>query len=205
MKFTTPNIISMVRVVIAPIFLVLMIRGNPEEIKIAAWLFIIGALSDYFDGWLARRYNEVTSLGKFLDPLADKVLTVSAFGAFYMIDIIPLWMLIIIALRDIASTLLRVLADNINRPVITSGPAKAKTFLQMTFIIYILILLYIYNSGLIAQDLRLVHNLIYSELTFYLAMIITSFTMWTLLDYFINNKVIFKHYLGIGNRINNHN
>jgi CDP-diacylglycerol---glycerol-3-phosphate 3-phosphatidyltransferase len=196
MIMTGPNIISLVRVVIAPIFLVLMLSGNPEEIKVAAWLFVIGALSDYFDGWLARRYNEVTSLGKFLDPLADKILTIAAFTSFYLIDLIPLWMLLVIAVRDIASTVLRVLADNIDKPVVTSNPAKAKTFLQMTFIIYILILLYIINSGLIAKDVAIVMDLMYSDLTYYTALIITSFTMWTLIDYFFNNKVIFSHYFG---------
>ena len=92
MKFTWANIVTLLRLFLAPVFLVIVLMGNGEHLVMALFVFAIAALTDWFDGILARRYGEVTPHGAFLDPLADKVLTTSAFVALYMYDVVPLWM-----------------------------------------------------------------------------------------------------------------
>lgn len=180
MKYNLPNMVSLSRIVISPFFLMLLISGDKFKIKISVILFIVGAITDYLDGWLARKYHQVSSWGKFFDPLADKVLTTSAFVAFVIMGIIPGWMVSVIILRDLATTWLRKIGEKRGKPVDTSRSAKTKTFLQMGFIAYIL--------SLLAFDLT---NVLYSDFTYWFMFVLTGYTVWTLVEYLTNNKAIF--------------
>ena len=182
MKRKIPNILSLLRVLIAPVFFVLFISGDIEKIVWATLLFFVGGVTDYLDGWLARKMKATSSWGRFVDPLADKFLTTGAFFGFVYASIIPMWMVVIIIVRDFATTFLRVIAKS-EKPVKTSYPAKAKTFLQMAFISAILILL---SSQYFSQDNALKAQLIgwvYSDLTYYVMLGITLISIWTLIDY----------------------
>ena len=79
--------------------------------QVSIVIYIVAALSDWYDGWLARKFNYITSWGKFWDQHADKILTSFAFISFAIVDLIPLWMVLIIVGRDLLVTLLRVYAD----------------------------------------------------------------------------------------------
>jgi CDP-diacylglycerol---glycerol-3-phosphate 3-phosphatidyltransferase len=183
--------ITLLRVVIAPVFYMLVTSVKPFSIRIACYLFVLGAITDYLDGWFARRYEETTNWGIFFDPLADKILTTAAFLAFANLGIISWWMVIVIFIRDIGTTVMRIYADSKSTILVTLVSAKWKTFFQLLFIIYILILFYLKNSnfGFKASSLD---SMIYSDLTHYLMLGLTLLTIWTALEYLFHNRILFK-------------
>ena len=93
-----PNLLTASRIALLPLFLYLLIDGRLE---MAAVFFLIGSASDALDGFIARRFNQVTELGKRLDPLADKLFILSSFTALYLIGMLPLWLLIISFIKEI--------------------------------------------------------------------------------------------------------
>lgn len=202
MSLTVPNIISLLRIIIAPVYLLLIISGNPEYVRLAVFLFIMGAFSDYVDGWIARKFGVTTRLGKFVDPLADKILTLAAFISFVRLEIIPLWMVLVIIFRDFGTTILRVYADSRQFNIKTLFSAKAKTFLQMLFIILILIFLYLKNSDLAHIDAKLMDSVIYSEYVWGAMFFITIVTIATAIEYLIRNRKLFSSKAGRNGKTN---
>lgn len=191
MKFTLANIITLSRLFIAPIFLVCILSDSPLTVTAAIVLFILGAGTDWLDGFLARRYGEVTDHGIFLDPLADKVLTTSAFVALFLLDVMPLWMVIVIIVRDFGTTAMRSIADDRGSIMQTSYAAKVKTFLQMGFIIYALILYWLVVAGPGEEIRRTAHQTLYSTVTYYIEFGITLLTIYTAVMYIFTNRHLF--------------
>lgn len=192
MKFTLANIITLSRLFIAPIFLVCILSDSPSAVTAAIVLFIVGAATDWLDGFLARRYGEVTDHGVFLDPLADKVLTTSAFVALFLIDVMPLWMVIVIVVRDFGTTAMRSIADDRGTIMQTSYAAKVKTFLQMGFIIYALVLYWLVVAGPNDATRMTFHQTLYSNVTYYIELGITLLTIYTAIMYVFSNRHLFS-------------
>lgn len=142
-----PNVLTVGRILVAPISLYLLWRGGFWEQFTGTVLFILAAITDWLDGRLARQYGVGSRLGQFLDPLADKVLVLGAFLLVPFLDPIgaglkvPVgawlpWLAIgAIAARDVAVTLLRTLYERQGRSLRTSTSAKWKTAWQLTFLI----------------------------------------------------------------------
>jgi len=193
MKLNVANIFSMLRIVISPVFFVLLISGNDTGIIIASILYLIAALTDFFDGWFARKYHEVTMTGKFIDPLADKFLTSFAFIAFSILDIVPWWMTIIIILRDTMTTIMRVLSGNGKLVIKTSWPAKTKTFIQMVFIAIVIFLLFLLAVIEENSIKTIIIDIIYSDITYLIMFGITVLTIWTAVEYIMQNKSYFNN------------
>lgn len=135
-----PNQLTILRIILTPVFLFLFLSEVPLLKQISLAIFIIAAFTDWYDGWLARKFNYITSWGKFWDPLADKILTSAAFIGFVILKIIPLWMVIIVLARDFLVTGLRAYADYKDQSFPTSYYAKWKTLLQMVFLYYLLLI-----------------------------------------------------------------
>ncbi len=136
-----PNALTISRIVFAPIFVILLFQKGVWPTYMATLFFLLAGLSDYWDGYLARKRGEVTKLGRFLDPLADKILTSASFISFACMHIINAWMVYVMIAREVVVTALRVYAIRRRRPLVTSRLAKWKTSLQMTVIFAILVLL----------------------------------------------------------------
>lgn len=136
-----PNFLTMVRIVLAPVFMALVIVDDVWAKFWAMILFIVAALTDLFDGYYARKYDISTSFGKFFDPLADKILISLAFIAFVVLGYVQMWMVLLIILREFLITGLRTLAAYRGALITPSLPAKIKTFLQMTSITVILLVI----------------------------------------------------------------
>jgi len=136
-----PNFLTMVRIVLAPIFMALFIVDNAWAKFWAMIIFVVAALTDLFDGYYARKYGISTSFGKFFDPLADKILTSLAFIAFVALGYVQMWMVLLIILREFLITGLRTIAAYRGVLITPSWSAKAKTFLQMTSITVILLVI----------------------------------------------------------------
>src|SRR5262249_35852885 len=135
-----PNKLTISRFVLTIAFLGVMVSQVPYHQTIALVLFIAGGISDFLDGYIARRDKLITNFGILMDPLADKIMVCSAFIAFVGLDLIPAWMVVIIVSRELAITGLRLLAATKNVVLAAEGYGKHKTVSQIVAIISILIL-----------------------------------------------------------------
>jgi len=134
-----PNILSLARIILTPLFIILLFADFKMAKVFALLVFAIAAITDAYDGYLARKYNQITPEGKFLDPLADKILVLSAFISFAFINIIDFWMVGIIIFRDLFVTGLRFIMSSRGFEFVTSKLSKYKTAFQLTIIILTLI------------------------------------------------------------------
>ena len=125
-----PLFLSLLRIFLTPVFIVLFIQGGIYS-YVAVVVFTCAALTDYFDGYFARKYNVTTSYGMFLDPLADKVFVLSSFALFWNYDFIATWMMVVILVREILITALRIVAEYSGKHVTTLWHGKYKTTFQM--------------------------------------------------------------------------
>jgi len=142
--FTIPNLLTLMRLAIIPFFLYFIFEENPKSRLVAIILFIIAAISDFLDGYLARKLSQDSKFGRFMDPLADKMLVIATLLAFTMLDNqISMWMVAVIIGRDMMVTLMRYLAIRKGTELKTSRLGKYKTALQMTAIIMILLILFV--------------------------------------------------------------
>ena len=131
---TTASKITMVRIAFIPLFMVFMYLsgGHPGAWLWAAFgLFVLASLTDYLDGYIARKYHQVSDFGKFLDPLADKLLTIAAMVMFCEWGQIPAWALMIILTREFAVTGLRLVAVGKGTVIAAGWSGKVKTASSM--------------------------------------------------------------------------
>ncbi|MCS1410876.1 MAG: CDP-diacylglycerol--glycerol-3-phosphate 3-phosphatidyltransferase [Verrucomicrobia subdivision 3 bacterium] len=133
-----PNQLTISRFVLTAIFLMVVFAEIPFGETISLAIFVAASLTDYFDGKIARRDKLVTNFGILMDPLADKVLTCSAFIAFVELGFVSAWMVVIIVARELAITGLRLLAASKNVVLAAERYGKHKTISQITAIISIL-------------------------------------------------------------------
>lgn len=188
-----PNQLTILRIILTPVFLFFFLSDIPVFKLISLGIYIIAALTDWYDGWLARKFNYITNWGKFWDPLADKILTSAAFIGFVILKVLPLWMVIIIISRDFVITSLRAFADNKGFTFPTSYYAKWKTFLQMFFLYYLLIAFvgmntyHIYFGG---TDIFLV--LMNETFVYIMMLIITIITFHSGITYIYTNRILIK-------------
>jgi CDP-diacylglycerol--glycerol-3-phosphate 3-phosphatidyltransferase len=134
-----PNRITISRVLLVPLFVVLALWQFPSHDIWAALIFIAAAGSDIMDGQLARRRNQITTLGKFLDPLADKLLVCSAYIALLALGRLPAWMVIVIVCREFIVSGVRILAADAGVVIAASPLGKLKTGLQIASIVMLLL------------------------------------------------------------------
>src|SRR4030095_13465314 len=134
-----PNKLTLSRLVLTLIFLVIIFSRIRFHETMALVLFVAASLTDYFDGYIARRDKLITNFGILMDPLADKILVCSAFIAFVDRGWIPAWMAVIVVARELAITGLRLLAASKNLVLAAEGFGKHKTISQIVAIIAILV------------------------------------------------------------------
>jgi CDP-diacylglycerol--glycerol-3-phosphate 3-phosphatidyltransferase len=186
MKITLPNQLTLLRIILTPVFVIMFINPQPGYTLPASIVFLAAALTDWYDGYFARRLNLTSRWGQFMDPLADKVLISAALFVFAYRDYVYWWMIIIIIVRDFLITFLRSFALYIGKPIITSALAKWKTFLQMTFIFVLLI--YINIPVLPAISLQESEQPWLLWTTIFLA-IVTITTIYSGAHYLIVNRI----------------
>lgn len=187
-----PNILSSLRIALAPIFLYLYLQGGLLWGLLSVLVFTIAAVTDYFDGHYARKYQVESSLGVFLDPLADKVLTFSAFIVLPFIDEsqFPWWAVILIMIRDVFMTSLRVYANKKHMQMKTRSFAKTKTTIQLTFLYIALFLGVFQGTGNIVATWS--EYILETNIMFWLMMFVTFITVYSGLEYVFTNKKLFR-------------
>ncbi len=136
-----PNKLTIFRIILSPIFMVFFLVDTLYTRYIALVIFMIASLTDLYDGYLARKTGVITSFGKFMDPLADKILTSTALICFASLGYIYTWMVLVIIGRDFIVTGLRCIAAYRGLLILPTQVAKWKTASQM--VVIVIILLYI--------------------------------------------------------------
>ena len=136
---TTANKITIFRVILIPVFLVLMYLRFPGHTYWAFGVFVLASLSDFADGYIARHYNQVSDFGKFMDPLADKLLVVAAMLLFVEQHRMPAWALLLVVAREFAVTGLRLIAVDNGRVIAAAWSGKIKTSCTMVGLIAMMI------------------------------------------------------------------
>ena len=182
-----PNKITISRIFLIPIFLIIMLvpfswgeitllgASMPVTHFVGALIFILASTTDWIDGYYARKYDLVTNLGKFLDPLADKLLVSAALIVLVELQFAPSWIVIVIISREFAVTGLRLVLAGEGEVVAANMLGKIKTWAQI-----------------VAISLLLLHNIIFEMISIRFDMIALwvalFFTVWSGLDYFVKNK-----------------
>ncbi|MDA0747211.1 MAG: CDP-diacylglycerol--glycerol-3-phosphate 3-phosphatidyltransferase [bacterium] len=157
---TVPNVLTAVRIVLTAVFLVLIFSDSWYWKILALLVFTVASLTDFYDGRIARRDKTITSLGRFMDPLADKLLVSSALISFVILGMVEAWLVGAMLFRDAVITFLRIYAIRQGRAVVTSRLAKWKTMLQLVLIFGILVFINVrvLEAEFTAQPLVLVDS-----------------------------------------------
>jgi CDP-diacylglycerol--glycerol-3-phosphate 3-phosphatidyltransferase len=165
----TANKLTMLRVILIPVYLVVWYLGFAYNNIVALAIFIIASVTDFIDGYVARHYNQTTDFGKFMDPLADKVLVITAMIWFCAMGKFPVWALVIVMAREFAVSGLRMVAVDNGRVIAAGWSGKVKTFATMVC-------------------LCIMHLPIWNWLMWVCVVIIAATTLYSGVEYFIKNK-----------------
>jgi len=191
------NRITLLRVVFIPVFLVVLLGDPPGELVppdwwrlaqpwIAAGIFIALALTDAVDGYLARSRNEVTTFGKFIDPLADKLLVIAALVALVDLERLPSWVALVIISRELVVSGLRMVAIAEGRVIAASGYGKIKTWLQSVAIVAFLLK----GSTTLNEMLGPTGQSVFEAVAWVLMAAAVVMTVLSMLDYFYHARHI---------------
>ena len=188
-----PNILTTFRILITPFFVYSFFMSGLTWKLIMFFTFLFSTLTDKLDGHLARKYNWESALGKFLDPLADKVLLTAAFICLLFVDYIDIWMVAVIVLRDFFVTWLRTFGHKRGRPVKTLEIARWKTGVQ-TVVLYIALVFMIIKSILHYYGIEsgIVETIDAWNLIWVLMLLASLFTLLTGIVYIFENKHLFS-------------
>jgi CDP-diacylglycerol--glycerol-3-phosphate 3-phosphatidyltransferase len=188
-ELNVPNQLTLLRIILTPVFAWFLLSDNPVFRQISLGIFIVAALTDWYDGWIARRMGYISRWGKFLDPLADKILSSAALLAYVSLDLVSGWMVWIVIIRDFLITGLRSYAEYHDRPIVTSKGAQAKTFGEFVVIYYILILYVARNTPSIYQEFGpTIDSLMDPHVLFGMMLLVTFSTVGTGIAYLFDNR-----------------
>ena len=174
-----PNKLTLFRVVLIPFFVFFLLAPYFEEYGnyIAVAIFIVASITDFLDGKIARKYNLVTNFGKFMDPLADKLLVCSALICLIQLELIPAWVVIIIIAREFIISGFRLVAQDNGVVIAASYWGKFKTAFQMLTVIVLIL-----N----------IPNKVFTILGTVLIYVSLALTVISLIDYIAKNKDVLK-------------
>lgn len=196
--WTSANIVTMIRIILVPFFVVILITkwptwldpsGNIDFIRpwIALGIFVILSITDFLDGYLARSKNQVTNFGKFMDPLADKILVFAALISLVELTVLPSWIVLIILMREFIVSGLRMLAASKGVVIAASWYGKAKTVTQLFAII-----LFILKESLSLSGANEIANPLYI-VAWVMMIIALLLTIISMIDYIKNSMIVFKN------------
>lgn len=192
-----PNSLTLFRILLTPLFVLLLLSESSLFKQVSVVVYIVAALTDWYDGWVARRYGYVSRWGKFLDPLADKILSAAALFAFVYLRLVDAWLVWVIVSRDLVITALRSYAEWIDQPVITSRTAQAKTFGEFIVIYYILTLYVAGNIPVLQKDFgSLIESLLHPQVLFGMMLLVAISTVGTGIMYIIDNREFLRQLYG---------
>lgn len=189
---TVPNQLTALRILLVPVFVALLLQTDPWLKLFGVIVFAVASLTDIYDGYHARKYGVETRLGAFLDPLADKLLITAAFLLYVWMGYLVLWMVLLVVVRDVVITALRVYAEYKNKPVITSVEAKYKTVVQNVFVYVIMVLMLMKESAFSGKGIAvMISRFLVSGYLDFIMLAVTVFTVYTGISYLVSNWNIY--------------
>ena len=188
-----PNKLTILRILLSPVFMVFLLTDNLYSRYFATLVFLVAAVTDIYDGYLARKTGVVTGFGKFMDPLADKILTSTAFISFVGLGYVRAWMILIIIVREFFITGLRTIAAYKGIVIMPSFMSQLKTATQM--VVIVIILLYTNVATTLTQmghNPSFFHNPSILKVFDGMVLIAVVLTVGTGLDYLVKNASLLK-------------
>ena len=183
-----PTQLTLLRILLTPVFVLLLFLGGAVTRLLSFAVFTIASITDWYDGYAARKYGDVSMWGKFLDPLADKILFSSGFISFSVLGYIPAWMVLIIVIRDFTITGFRSYALLKGKPIVTNMLAKTKTFGQFG-VVYIIFIFHLFVAGKEKESLAgIFQTIVDIELILILMYLITFLTVISGVVYIVENR-----------------
>ena len=179
---TTANKLTLLRMALIPVFLGVLYAGFPGSRYVALGVFIAASLTDMLDGYIARHYNQITDFGKFMDPLADKVLVMAAMCWFVEEGRMPGWVLAVVLLREFAVSGMRLVAVEQGRVIAAGWSGKVKTAATMVCLCLMLLIGAPAVGDSVPDLIATVSNII-----------IVATTLYSGAEYFIKNRDVFKN------------
>ena len=192
----TPNKLTLARIILSPIFMVFFLMDNVYCRALALLIFTVAALTDLWDGYLARKYGIITGFGKFMDPLADKILVSSALISFIALRYVSPLPVVLIVGREFSVTGLRLLTAYKGVVIPPTWTAKVKTFLQMTVVG--LVMSYICLMNTLEHFQHPARQYLQFDYQYYFAWLIwitAAVTIWTGIDYVVKYFHLIKSVL----------
>ncbi len=176
-----PNRLSLIRIASVPVLTVLLLLDNLTWTRYAALvLFTLAAATDFVDGWMARKYNIVTNFGKFIDPVADKLLVLSTMIMLSWHAIVPAWLVVAVLFRELAVDGLRLVAVEQGKVIAAGKLGKIKTVCQMVMLISHLV----FYAGFPVLMILAKWLMVPSQIA------VLIMTLWSGADYFLRNKEV---------------
>ena len=166
-----PNVLTLLRILAVPFIVALLYFPRPSTCVLATLLFLAAILTDLADGFLARKYNQVTNFGKFLDPLADKILIASVLVMLVELNWVQAWVAIVIIVREIMVTGLRAIAADKGHVIAADRYGKLKTIMQSVALVPL-----IYHYPLFGIDVAWLGSLL-----LFVAVVLTIYSGWNYL------------------------
>jgi CDP-diacylglycerol--glycerol-3-phosphate 3-phosphatidyltransferase len=195
-ELNLPNQLTLLRIALTPVFVAFLLSSSLTLRQLSLGVFIVAALTDWYDGWIARRMGYSTRWGKFLDPLADKVLSSAALLSYAGLGLVDAWMVWIVIFRDFFITGLRSYAELRDQPIITSRGAQAKTFGEFVVIYYILIFYVIRSIPVVYKEWGFtIDSLLHPQVLFGMMLLVTLSTVGTGIAYLFDNRKIIRELL----------
>jgi CDP-diacylglycerol---glycerol-3-phosphate 3-phosphatidyltransferase len=182
------NSITIARILLIPVFLVLLLGGLPEPYGdiAAAAVFILAAATDKLDGYVARRSKQITTLGQFLDPLADKLLIAAALIALVSQDRVSAWVAMLIIGREVAVSVLRIVGVSQGVSIPADKYGKLKTVLQIIYVVYVII-----PTDKIAEFINVSTDVV-TVIQWILAGVVVVVTLASGVNYFLNARGLIR-------------
>ncbi|MBC2576739.1 CDP-diacylglycerol--glycerol-3-phosphate 3-phosphatidyltransferase [Peptostreptococcus canis] len=174
-----PNKLTLFRIILIPVLVIFMYLPISSKYLISLIIFIIAAITDALDGNIARKYNLITDFGKFMDPLADKLLVIAALICMIETSLVPGWIVLIIISRELSVSIMRAIAAADGKVIAAGTSGKLKTIVQMVSIILLLLGAHL-NDNIV---------LTIGKVLIYLAAALTIYSGY---EYFSYNKELFE-------------
>lgn len=197
---TLPDKLTLSRIFLTFVFMIFLFSAGIPAKVLALFTFLAASFTDFLDGYIAKERNISTDFGKLMDPIADKILVLAAFLAFVEMKLVPAWMVVIIILREIIITGLRILALTKRRVIPADAGGKHKMISQIVSIFTILLFIIFREAGMKVFNFWTGRTeIVYKDAIFIFMLITTVLTLISGMTYLVKNKDI---YMSMGGPFN---
>ena len=188
------NQLTISRIILTFVFMAFLFSGGVAAKVMALVAFLIASLTDFLDGFIAKRHNMTSDFGKLMDPIADKILVLAAFLAFVEMKLIPAWMILVIVLREVTVTGLRIAALGQHKVIAADDGGKHKMVSQILSIFMILLFIIFREAGMkIFEFWTPEAERIYRDAIFLLMSVTVSLTVISGASYLLKNKEVWAN------------